>query len=415
MSKPIFIAASPNTQKDDLRLAWWLLFRPWQWSNIKYSRELEQKISTYLNGRQAVAFDSARSSLYALLKASGIGPGDEVLLPAFSCMVVANAVVWAGAQPVYVDSDPASFNFDLKDLYSKVSPHTKAILVQHTFGYPEDLAAVRKIVGPQVMLIEDLAHSLGGEWQGRKLGTIGDAAIITFGIEKVISGVRGGMVVVKDTGIAAKLKELLSTLPGFSWFRTAVALKNPIFWSLIIPVYYLGVGKVTLGRLFVWLGHKLGLFGNMIEDCEYETIKPSWLPARMSPALALLAGHQFTKLEMFNGHRQTLARIYSDALGVKYSVPSGSRDIFLRFPVLVHDRAALLTKAKSEHIVLGDWYKNILYAPERSLKKLGYTRGMCPNAEKLSGSVVNLPTHINVPAADASRIAKLVKPYLIKN
>lgn len=414
MAKSIFIAASPNTQKDDVALAWGLLFQPWKWRNDKYVREFEQKISTYLGHREAVAFDSARSSLFVLLKAAGIGNGDEVILPAFSCMVVANSVIWAGAKPIYVDSNKVNFNFDLEDLRSKVNIKTKAILVQHTFGNPESMSAVREIIGPQVFLIEDLAHSLGGEWQGKKLGSIGDAAILTFGIEKVISGVRGGMVVVKDIEVATKLRELRRKLPDFPLFRTMVALKNPLFWSVITPIYYLGFGKFTLGRIFVWLGHKLGLFGNMIEDCEYDTCKPSWLPAKISPALALLASHQFSKLEMFNGHRQSIAKIYTDILGVKYPVQENSRHIFLRFPILVSDRKELLMKTKAGHIVLGDWYKNILYAPEKSLNRLRYTRGTCPNAESSSGIVVNLPTHINVTASDASRIAKLVKPYLIK-
>ncbi len=145
--KPIFIAASPNTEKDDLKLALKLLIQPWAWrKNDGSVKEFESKVSEYLGGINAIALDSARSGFYLLLKAYGIGPGDEVILPSFSCLVIANPVLWVGAQPVYVDINKRTLNIDLEDLSRKISPKTKAVLVQHTFGLPVEIDKVRNIV-----------------------------------------------------------------------------------------------------------------------------------------------------------------------------------------------------------------------------------------------------------------------------
>lgn len=412
MSKSIFIAASPNTEPDDLELSWKLIKNKKQADSLANVEALELKLGEYF-ARQAICFDSARSSFYSLLKIYGAKEGDEVLLPAFSCMVVANAAVWAGVKPVYVDCDREHFGYDLANLRNKVTAATKFIMVQHSFGSPEDMAQIREIVGPEVIIIEDLAHALGASIAGEKLGTLGDAAIITFGIEKVISGVRGGSAIVKDATIAKKLQDFRNSLPDFPKQKARLALWNPIFWSIINPVYYLGIGKMTLGRLFVWLGHKLNIFGNMIEDCEYDVCKPEWLPAKPSPALCLLALNQLQKLARFNNIRRCNASVYQDELGRVIPQIPNAKPIFLRFPVLVDNKVKVLQILKNNRIVAGDWYKSILFAPAKSLKKLGYIKGSCPNAEYCSAQIINLPTHIHVSDIDAKRIAKLVKPFLL--
>ncbi|HRN71030.1 MAG TPA: DegT/DnrJ/EryC1/StrS family aminotransferase, partial [Candidatus Woesebacteria bacterium] len=288
----------------------------------------------YHDGINAVAMDSARSAFYLLLKAYGIGPGDEVILPSFSCLVIANPVIWVGAKPVYVDIDKETFNLSLEDLKKKVSSKTKVVLVQHTFGLPVELEKVRELVGKDVKIVEDIAHSLGGIYKGHKIGTIGDAAVATFGIEKVISSVRGGMVLVKDDRIAEEIISEIKSAPHFSLVRIKIALLNPILWWLITPVYYIGIGKATIGRAFSFVAHKLGIMGIMIEKCEYDTQKPSWIPARMPSALARLGMNQFRKLDRFNNHRREIAGIYEEKFGA-FKVDQNSKHNYLRYPLLV--------------------------------------------------------------------------------
>lgn len=409
--RPVFIGASPNTEKDDIRLALKLLFQPWNWREDKNERvkEFEKAVSEYHGGTNAVAMDSARSAFYLLLKAYGIGPGDEVLLPSFSCLVIANPVIWVGAKPVYVDIDKETFNLSLEDLKKKVSNKTRVILVQHTFGLPVELEKVRDIVGSDVKIVEDIAHSLGGEYKSQKIGTIGDAAVATFGIEKVVSSVRGGMVLVKDDKIAEKIRNELKSSPHFSLIRIKIALLNPILWSLITPVYYVGFGKATIGRAFSFVAHKLGIMGIMIEKCEYDTQKPSWLPARMPSALARLGMNQFRKIDRFNNHRREIAKIYEEKYGA-FKVDQNSKHNYLRYPLLVEPekRTSIYTIASKNHFVLGNWYKNILYAPDASLEKLGYKKGDTPNAEWVAERIINLPTAVNVNEGDAVRILKVI-------
>jgi len=412
MAKPIFIATHPNFEKNDYRLLISLLFNFAEWKKEQNVSDFTKLVSTFFKSN-AMATDSARSALYILLINLDIPKGSEVILPAFSCMVIANAVKWAGLTPMFADCNTQNFNYDLNDLTKKITQKTKVILVQHTFGFPEDITAIRKIVGKDIFIIEDLAHSLGGRTDNKLLGTLGDATILTFGIEKVISSIRGGMLVIKDEVLAKKISQNIYILPAFSKWKTLIALKGAVLWHMITPMYYWGIGKVTIGKMFVFLAHKLGIMGNMIEDCEYDTCKPKWLPSKMSPALAKLGMNQFKKLTRLNKHRAEIARLYFQELNINYQIAKDDFVTFLRFPVIVKEASSLILEAKREKIVLGDWYRKILYAPDKTLKLLGYKKGSCVNAEYLSQHIVNLPTHINVNREDALRICNIVKKYLI--
>lgn len=420
--KNIFIASSPNMERDDVWLAFKLLLQPWKWRDEKPVIEFEKQIENYLGvdvngkGSQAVAFDSARSAFYLLLKAYGIGEGDEVLMPSFTCVVVVNSVIHAGAVPVYVDIDPKTFNIDPADLARKFHPgKTKAILVQHTFGIPIDIEKVRSVVGPDVKIIEDLAHILGGEiaiagGKKQKFGTFGDAAILTFGIEKMISSVRGGMAVTKDEKIYQALKAEQKGLPDFFYSRILIWLVNPIIWAITNPLYYVGIGRVTFGRIVSKLGHLLGLMGNMMEKPEYSGGWPDWMPAKMPGALAEIGMKQLKKLDRFNDHRRKIAKVYDEVLGLDYSKQSGYTP--LRYPILITEPGELQRTAKLHHIILGNWYGKILFTKEEYLPGLNFEKSQNPNTVQITEKIVNLPLYIKVTEEDAKKIGQLVKAYV---
>ena len=411
MSKPIFIATHPNYENDDIKIVNDLIFSRKEWSNTNNVIDFEKLVGSFFN-LTAFATDSARSALFIYLKSLELPEGSEVILPAFSCMVIANSVIWAKLKPVFVDCNIKNFNYDLEDLRKKVTPQTRVVLIQHTFGFPEDIVTIKNIIGKDCLIVEDLAHCLGGQKDNKLLGTLGDASILTFGIEKVISSIRGGMLLVKDPDLAKKIKVEIDTLPNFPGNKTFVGLLGCKLWQIFTPVYYWGFGKFSLGRILVFISHKLGLMGNMIEDCEYDTCKPDWIPAKMSPALATLGSNQFRKLTRLNKHRNKIASIYSSELSVNYPIAQGTFVTYLRFPLIVKDQTKILQLAKANRIVLGDWYKKILYAPKESLNLLGYTLGSCPQAEYLSQHIINLPTHININEEDAHRVADVIKSYL---
>src|SRR3989338_6812839 len=171
--KPVSISLSPNKEKDDILLALKLLFKPWQWQSQKPAiagnsdRRLENEFKSYLGLKNAISFNSGRSALMAILH--GLKNGDpflakglegrEILLQAFTCNATANPIIWSGFKPVYVDCNEQTFNINTYDLRKKITPNTKAVLVQHTFGIPANIDEILNICSQyNLILIEDCAH-----------------------------------------------------------------------------------------------------------------------------------------------------------------------------------------------------------------------------------------------------------------
>ncbi|MBN1331943.1 DegT/DnrJ/EryC1/StrS family aminotransferase [Candidatus Dojkabacteria bacterium] len=406
----LFIGTSPNIQKDDIWLIFKLLLQPWKWGRQEYVKDFESQMAEYLGGEvHSVAFDSARTSLFQLLKAWEIGGGDEVIVPSFTCVVVVNPILELGAKPVYIDTDPVTLNIDLEDLSSKVTKNTKAILVQHTFGIPVDVKRVREIVGPDVIIIEDLAHYL----HPKAISVESDAAILTFGIEKMMTSMRGGMAVVKDGNekIFEKLVAAQSEAKRFGRWRIFKWLLNPLIWAVATPTYFWGFGRMSFGRLLSKLGHKLGMMGNAMEVCEYRGCFPNWMPAKMPGALAILGMNQLGKLDVLNEHRSRIAGIYEGKLEKKNS---NIKDYFpLRYPLLVKNPAEVKAVFRKKHVIIGNWYERILYTRPEYLKDLQLDLLDIPNTVKITKHIINLPTFIKVSKNDAREIADTVKPYLL--
>lgn len=157
----------------------------------------------------AVACSSGTTALHLALAAAGIGPGDEVILPAFTMIATANAVGYTGAKAVFVDTDPATWNVDLDRVVEAISPRTRAIVVMHTYGQPVDADAVQAIADRNgLVVIEDAAEAHGAEWRGRRVGSLGIAAAFSFYGNKIITTGEGGMVTSNDAQLAAVAREL---------------------------------------------------------------------------------------------------------------------------------------------------------------------------------------------------------------
>ena len=413
--KPIFIAASPNSQKDDVWLAFKQLLWPFGWYRKEPAKQFEHEVKEFLHVKNAVAVDSARSAFYLTLQAMGIGEGDEVLMPSFTCVVIVNPVLWVGAKPVFVDIDKRNFNVDFKDLEKKVTPKTKAILVQHTFGIPVDMDRMMAFAKKHnLKVIEDLAHSIGGKFKEKTLGTFGDAAVLTFGIEKVISTVRGGMVVTNNKVLGEKLRSMAAELPKMRLYRTFTTLFNPVFWWFTKPLYYFGIGIFTVGRLFVAISRIFNATGQMIEKEEYKGGKPRQIPSKMAGAIAKLGMNQIRKLAKYNEHRGRISKLYQDGISKLKSKDvlgfyEGKIHDFslLRFPVLVKNPKTIHARAKKKHIILGNWYERMFYIPESNLSYIGYKKGTAKNAEWVAEHIVNLPIYWGVGEKEAEKIMKL--------
>jgi perosamine synthetase len=158
--------------------------------------------------RHAIAVTSATTGLHLALAALGIGPGDEVVVPAFTWVATANAALYCGATPVFVDVDRTTFNIDMADLARRITSRTRAVIPVHLFGLCADVAAVRAAVPPGVAVIEDAACAAGAALGAVPAGGLGDIGVFSFHPRKSVTTGEGGMVTTNDDKLADRAKIL---------------------------------------------------------------------------------------------------------------------------------------------------------------------------------------------------------------
>lgn len=171
--------------------------------------EFEQAAARYIGTSHAVAVSSGTSGLHLCVRALGISPGDEVIVPSFTFIAVANAARYEGATPVFVDVDPRTLNLDPAKIEQAITPRTRAIVVVHTFGCPAALAEILEIAARhRLSVIEDACEAFGAEYDGRRVGSFGDAGVFGFYPNKQITAGEGGMIVTNDPRIAVLARKL---------------------------------------------------------------------------------------------------------------------------------------------------------------------------------------------------------------
>lgn len=392
--KPISCSLSPNAESDDIRCALGLMFHPGIWQDGGATEKAEAWFKDYFHITTAVSFNSGRSALLAILRAFDIKSGDEVLLQAFTCVAVPNSVRWAGAIPVYADIDE-SLNIDPVDIEKKITKKTKAIIVQHTFGIAAHVDKIMRIAKKyRLLVIEDCAHALGGSYKGKKLGGIGDAAFFSFGRDKVVSSVWGGMATIsaKWKVQSGKLKTIQEELPMPGKFWIFQQLLHPIAFSIILASYNIWIGKIMLVIL-----QKFRLLSLPVFHEERRGERPKIFPAKFPNALATLLIYQLAKIETYNKNRQKTAAWYTKQLSSVHSIilpkmQEGS--IFLRYPLLLENPKEVLAWAKRKGLLLGNWYHNVIDPVGVDYQKIGYVQGSCLYAEHAAHHIINLPTRI---------------------
>jgi perosamine synthetase len=179
----------------------------WISSSGSYVAEFEREFAKYLGVPCAVTTTSGTTALHLALVAAGIGPGDEVIIPAFTMIASAFAVCYTGAKPVFVDADAASWNIDHRLVKAKISPKTRAILPVHIYGHSCDMDALQRIAAAHdLLVIEDAAEAIGSRYKGRLCGSIGDLSCFSFFANKLITTGEGGMVVARDERFVERLR-----------------------------------------------------------------------------------------------------------------------------------------------------------------------------------------------------------------
>lgn len=181
----------------------------WVSANGRFINEFEKKFAEFCGTKYAISCSNGTVSLHLILLAMGIGPGDEVIMPALTYIATANAVRYCGATPVFVDSEESTFNIDPNKIEEKISSHTKAIMPVHLYGLSADMKPILEI-GERygIPVIEDAAEAHGAEYNGQKVGGFGKAASFSFFGNKVITCGEGGMVTTNDEKLYQRMKLL---------------------------------------------------------------------------------------------------------------------------------------------------------------------------------------------------------------
>ncbi|HLN15239.1 MAG TPA: DegT/DnrJ/EryC1/StrS family aminotransferase [Acidimicrobiales bacterium] len=170
--------------------------------------EFERLFAEYQGVPYAKAVTSCTTGMHLALRALGIGPGDEVIVPAFTWVATANVVIYCGATPVFVDVDPVTYNLDPTKLVDALSDRTKAVMAVHLFGLCADIDAIRAVVPDDVDIVEDAACAIGASYRGRPAGGLGRLGVFSFHPRKVITTGEGGMVTTAEEELAEVVEAL---------------------------------------------------------------------------------------------------------------------------------------------------------------------------------------------------------------
>jgi 8-amino-3,8-dideoxy-alpha-D-manno-octulosonate transaminase len=218
---------------------------------------LEQELAARMGTKFALAVTSGTAALTTALAALGVGPGDEVILPALSWYSCFNSIVMQGALPVFAESDE-SLNVDPADLESKITPQTKAIMVVHAMGSPADMDPIMALAHRRgIKVLEDCAQSLGGGYKGKPLGSIGDIGIYSFQLSKTISSGEGGGLVTSDPLLferASRYHDLGLLRPPHEKVLGKAALKGMIGSQYRMSEFTGGVLLAQIGKLDTIIG-----------------------------------------------------------------------------------------------------------------------------------------------------------------
>ena len=351
-----------------------------------------------------------RVGLYGILQALGVNEGDEIILPAFTCVVVANAIIYLGATPIYCDIDAKTYNVDIEKLKAVITDKTKVIIAQNTFGLSSDLDAINDIANVHdITVIEDCTHGFGGSYKGAPNGTLAKAAFFSSQWNKAFSTGLGGMVICTDIELANKLNAFEQSLKSPSAKQT-LSLRLQVFAKkyLLNKHSYWNVLK-----LYRFLSSKNIVTGSSAGE---ELTSPK-MPEDFCKGFSdSQAGEGLTQLELLDknlSHRKVIAQSYHKILRGLDITPPHEPDYcehtFVKYPLLVRDRQAFMKKAEQVKIPLGDWFVSPIHPIEKEHHLWGYNYGHYPVAESISHHIVNLPTDSAVKVSDMPRIEKFLK------
>ena len=342
--------------------------------------EFERRFSQYLGCKYTVGVTSCTAALHLSLLAYGVGSGDEVITTPMTFIATANAVIHAGATPVFVDVEPDTANINVDLIESAITSRTKAILPVHLYGQMCDVKRIKQIADKHhLVVIEDAAHAIEASREGIRPGDLGDAACFSFYATKSITSGEGGAVSTNDDEIAEKLKKL--RLHGMSKGAAERYFKRYEHWDMEM------------------LGWKYN----------------------MDNIQAALLLNQLEHIEEYWQRREEICRMYEDAFKDNPQVSClevlpDSKSGRHMFTILVspEKRDSILWQLQEKGVGVAVNYRAI-HLLSYYRQTYGYKRGMFPVAERIGDSTITLPLYPRLTDEEVQYVIETVKGATAKH
>ena len=374
-------------------------------------KKYKEQIASILNCQQNNIFLywKGRVALFAFLKSLDLKEDDEVIIPAFTCVVVPNAIIYAGLKPVYVDINVDTFNMDVSLIESVINKRTKVIICQNTFGLSSNIEEIIRIAKKHnLYTIEDCTHGFGGLYNGKPNGSYCDAAFYSTQWNKPFSTGIGGFLVVNN-------KSLLDRIFALEAIKIKPKLIERSVLRFLLSFRKLFVNKYTqwsLVNFYRFLSNKNLTVGSNQGKELSSTEKPADYFKDISKVQISAGIKSLKKTSRVNELRRRNANSYTEFLKSqnKNHVDPNlfPNHLFLKYPLLVKDRERFFELAKSSRITLGDWFLSPLHPIKDDLYRWGLDRKNYPVAHKVSQRIVNLPTDIK----SNSKVTEFLKQNL---
>ena len=329
-------------------------------------RLLEREFAAFCGATHACAVANGTDALHLALRAYGVGPGDEVVTVANTFIATGEAILLAGARPVFVDVDPATHTMDPERLEAAITPRTRVILPVHLYGHPADTTAIGEVARRRGLpVLEDAAQAHGAEWGGRRAGSLGHAACFSFYPTKNLGAFGdAGMVVSSDEGFVARVRQIANH----------------------------GAGKHRYDNVVLGTNSRL------------DTLQAAVLRVKLR------------HLERWNAERAERAAAYSRALA---GVPGlltprqkeGARSAWHLYTVRAQERDALAEHLKTRGIGTAIHYPRPIHL-QASMAAARGRPGDLPVSELLSREVLCLPLYPELPLDDVGRVAGEVRAFV---
>ena len=341
-------------------------------------KELEDKLCSVTGAKYAVVCSNGTAALHIACLAAGVGEGDEVITTPVTFAASANCALYCGARPVFADIDPETYNIDPRKVKEAVTEKTRAVVAVDYTGQSLDLDPLLDICrAKNLVLIEDGAHVIGTKYKGRANGSIADMTTFSFHPVKTVTGGEGGAVLTNDETLYRRL--LLYRAHGITRDADFMEHEPDGAW------YY---EQIMLGYNY-----------------------------RMTDIQAALIISQLDKLPMFSQRRKEIVARYNEAFGklpqlfVQREIPESDTTRHLYILRIVPEKLTINRKQFFDALAAENVCCNVHYIPTYYFpyyEKMGYRRGLCPNAEKLYEEIISLPLYYAMTDEDVESVIEAV-------